>query len=412
MTAVIQAHGLSKEPPALSLSARVPELDGLRGLAIGMVLVFHYFTLTVQARPATLLSYGMAALRLSWSGVDLFFVLSGFLIGGILLDARTSTNYFRIFYTRRFLRIVPIYAAILLVFPVVLTVARRVHHVDFEWLTGNGLPWYSYWTFTQNFWMAHTARLGAGAFVVTWSLAVEEQFYLTLPLIVRFFSGRRLLTCVLAGICFAPVARTAIRLIWPHNWAAVFVLMPCRADALLLGVLAAILVRDDAWRTRIQRSNLFFAVSIPMFLLGIGFLTLKAFTITGLLMPTLGYTWLALFYATVLLYSVTRPSSLVSRVLKFKWLGWLGGIAYGIYLFHEFILGILFGYFWGHEPRTTGGSTFLTALVALALTFIVARLSWRYFENPLIRFGHRTGYTFAESSPKVLPQSAPEVVRP
>ena len=149
-----------------------------------------------------------------------------------------------------------------------------------------------------------------------------------------------------------------------------------------------------------------------MFLLGIGFLTLKAFTITGLLMPTLGYTWLALFYATVLLYSVTRPSSLVSRVLKFKWLGWLGGIAYGIYLFHEFILGILFGYFWGHEPRTTGGSTFLTALVALALTFIVARLSWRYFENPLIRFGHRTGYTFAESSPKVLPQSAPEVVRP
>src|SRR6266446_3030301 len=95
----------------LDLSGRVPELDGIRGIAIGMVLVGHFFM--IVSRPGSLLAYALVPLRLMWSGVDLFFVLSGFLIGGILLDARDSSNYFRVFYTRRFFRIVPIYAVLL-----------------------------------------------------------------------------------------------------------------------------------------------------------------------------------------------------------------------------------------------------------------------------------------------------------
>jgi peptidoglycan/LPS O-acetylase OafA/YrhL len=409
---VIHGQALEKQP-APNLSGRIPELDGLRGLAIGMVLIFHYFQLTLVARPGSLLAYLQAAARLSWSGVDLFFVLSGFLIGGILLDARKATNYFQIFYTRRFFRIVPVYAALLLVIAVMNFTVERIHYSGLTWLTHDALPWYSFWTFTQNFWMAHSVTWGASALAVTWSLAIEEQFYLTLPVIVRFFSGRRLLVCVLAGICLAPLVRMAIRLIWPHNWVASFVLMPCRADALLLGVLAAILIRDDAWRARIQRSNRFFTVSTLVFLSGIAFLTLKSPTIARPLMQSFGYTWLALFYATVLLFTVTRPQSVISRGLRIKWIGWLGGIAYGTYLLHELLLGTLFGYFWGHEPRITGGYTSLTSLVALVLTLVIARLSWRYFENPLIRFGHRSSYAFAESSsPKALPQSVAETVCP
>jgi hypothetical protein len=99
-------------------TSRIPELDGLRGIAIGMVIVWHYFSTVVQASLGSSLSYLVAATRLTWSGVDLFFVLSGFLIGGILLDAREATNYFRVFYRRRFFRIVPIYAAVLLIFPI------------------------------------------------------------------------------------------------------------------------------------------------------------------------------------------------------------------------------------------------------------------------------------------------------
>jgi peptidoglycan/LPS O-acetylase OafA/YrhL len=412
---MIQAGGLGKKysrglqadvslRPVSGVDAgRVPELDGLRGLAIGMVLVFHYFWLTVQARPASLLAYAMVPFRLTWSGVDLFFVLSGFLIGGILLDARTSTNYFQIFYTRRFFRIVPIYAAVLLLFPALAYIA---HHAQHDGLVVERLPWYFYWTFTQNLWMARTASLGAGMLAVTWSLAVEEQFYITLPLIVRFVSGRRLLACVMAGIGLAPLTRIAIRLIWPHNSYAAFVLMPCRADALLLGVLGAMLIRNNVWKARIQRNNLFFAISVPIFLLGIAFLNLKSPALRSPLMQTFGYTWLALFYLSVLLFTVTRPQTAICRALRFRWLRWLGGIAYGTYLLHQFIQRILFGYFWGHEPRITGGYTFLTALSALAVTLAISQLSWRYFENHLIRFGRRSSYTFAESSSKAMPQSA------
>jgi len=407
--AVIHGEGLGK-PSTLNLSGRLPELDGLRGLAIGMVLVWHYFALTVQARPASPLAYFMVLFRLTWTGDDLFFVLSGFLIGGILLDARKATNYFEVFYKRRFFRIFPIYAALLLVVALMNLTVERIHYTGFHWLTQDTLPWYSFWTFTQNFWSAHSVAPNAVALAVTWSLAVEEQFYITLPLMVRFFAGRRLLACVLAGICVAPMSRIAIRFIWPHNWAAGYVLMPCRADALLLGVLAAILVRDTNWRNRIQTNHLFFAISMPIFLLGIAFLNLRASNMENPLMQSVGYTWLALFYVSVLLYAVTRPASLLSRSLRFNWLSWLGGIAYGTYLFHQFILGISPGYFWGGYPKIQDGPTLLAVLESLVLTLIIARLSWRYFESPLIRLGHRSGYTFAEPSPKTIPQSAPEAI--
>ena len=87
------------------VSGRIPELDGLRGIAIGMVLVYHYFYLTIVTRTHSAFYYSLVPLRTLWTGVDLFFVLSGFLIGGILLRARKSRNYFQVFYLRRFLRI-------------------------------------------------------------------------------------------------------------------------------------------------------------------------------------------------------------------------------------------------------------------------------------------------------------------
>src|SRR6266853_6247934 len=93
--------------PEFDLSGRVPELDGIRGIAIGMVIAGHFFE--IVSRPGSRLAYALVPLRLTWSGVDLFFVLSGFLIGGILLDARDSPTYFRTFYMRRVFRILPVY---------------------------------------------------------------------------------------------------------------------------------------------------------------------------------------------------------------------------------------------------------------------------------------------------------------
>jgi peptidoglycan/LPS O-acetylase OafA/YrhL len=394
---VIQGEGLSKAPP-LHLSARIPELDGIRGIAIGMVLIFHYFQGALIARPGSLPAYLQAAARLSWSGVDLFFVLSGFLIGGILLDARKATNYFQVFYTRRFFRIVPIYFAVLLALPALISVGQWSHPGNFAWFRlGDPLPWYSYWTFTQNFWMAHVGSLGSDGLSMTWSLAVEEQFYLTLPLFLRLMSPRWFIRGVLLAICTAPLLRMALHLFWPHNWIPSSVLMPCRADALLLGVLAAILMRNVRWRERMRCSNLFFPISLSVFSLGIAFLTLKPPNGNGSLMVTVGFTWLALSYTVFLLFALTHPNSLVSRVLRLKGLGWLGAIAYGTYLLHQPVQGLLFGYFRGEAPAITGGYTLLTTLLALLLTLVIARLSWRFFELPLMRVGHRSRYEFANA---------------
>jgi peptidoglycan/LPS O-acetylase OafA/YrhL len=166
----------------------VPELDGIRGAAVLLVLVFHWFLseggLVFLPQPI----YNV--LLMGWSGVDLFFVLSGFLITSILIKERDADNYFKIFYVRRFCRILLLYFAVLLltlaVFYLTLPVDSR------NWLFGSILPVWSYLTFTQNLVMSATGTMGSKIIDATWSLVVEEQFYLTLPLIVRFVRKKHL----------------------------------------------------------------------------------------------------------------------------------------------------------------------------------------------------------------------------
>src|SRR6266436_10069272 len=161
-----------RQAPPVNLSGRVPELDGIRGIAIGMVLIAHFFL--VVSRPGSPLAYALVPLRLDWSGVDLFFVLSGFLIGGILLDARESSNYFRVFYTRRFFRILPLYLVCLLATLLLyaLTQAGLGPRIAWLWTSEKPVPWFSYPLFLQNFWMAVRSTPGIFPISVTWSLAV------------------------------------------------------------------------------------------------------------------------------------------------------------------------------------------------------------------------------------------------
>src|SRR5882672_4447971 len=143
----------------LNLSARIPELDGIRGIAIGMILVTHFFLFVTV--PGSLFAYAFVPVRLSWTGVDLFFVLSGFLIGGILLDARDSSNYFRVFYTRRFFRIVPIYAVLLLSVYFVTALWQSRFLRGFDEILGGHLPWLPFALFVQNFEMTFRDAWGA-----------------------------------------------------------------------------------------------------------------------------------------------------------------------------------------------------------------------------------------------------------
>jgi peptidoglycan/LPS O-acetylase OafA/YrhL len=379
-----------KTQPLLNLSRRIPELDGLRGLAIGMVLLCHFFFFVIQVRPGSAAAYLLVTGRLTWSGVDLFFVLSGFLIGGILQDARGSSNYFRVFYTRRFFRIVPIYVVLLASVGITFHLWRAGFIGKFEKVFLAPLPWPTFVVFLQNFAMARRNDIGLFPLGVTWSLAVEEQFYLTLPLLVRFLDRRALLRFILFAVPAAPLLRAFFFYRDPTNLFSWYTLMPCRADSLLLGVLGAIALRDPRWRAWLLGHRRLLSLALAFFLAGLAFLGWRSPNFAQPLMATVGFTWLALTYLSFLLYALLFPESWMSRCLRWGWLRGLGVIAYGTYLFHEFFLSLFFRRVpWVGSWRDLGVS-----VLTLAFTLVFCRLSWLYFEKPLVKLGHRTSYNF------------------
>jgi peptidoglycan/LPS O-acetylase OafA/YrhL len=133
-------------------SKRIPELDGLRGVAILSVLIFHYFEPQGPTPPHSLTHYAQRLVLMGWSGVDLFFMLSGFLIGGILLDARESRSYFSTFYVRRFFRIIPIYYVWIAAYVVVVTLAFGflLRHSNYGVLPHPDFAVYAHFLFLQN----------------------------------------------------------------------------------------------------------------------------------------------------------------------------------------------------------------------------------------------------------------------
>jgi len=393
----------------LDLRGRIPELDGIRGIAIGMVLIYHYF-LRLPTTPGSWVAHLKATGHLTWSGVDLFFVLSGFLIGGILLDARDSSNYFRVFYTRRFLRIIPIYVAVLALTFGLSCLVRWGVAEKLAFLRDQQLPWIAYLLFVQNFWMSVTNTFGGWGLGQTWSLAVEEQFYLTLPAVIRFARQGTLVIFLAAGVVAAPVLRTLAYALWPthvHTWV---VMMPCRADALLLGVLGAMALRDPGWRAALEKNRRALVGILGVLAMGCAVLSVRYALTENPVMLSVGFTWLAVFYLCILLYALVNRGSRLSWVLRWRWLGWLGTIAYGVYLLHEPVRYVLFGLMLsGPHPEASVWRQFLVTVLALVITLVVCRASWEYFEKPLVQLGHRVRYEKEKEAPaKPLVGTVPE----
>jgi peptidoglycan/LPS O-acetylase OafA/YrhL len=360
-----------------------------------MVVVWHFFVTPLYGVPGLIPSAVRTLGELGWSGVDLFFVLSGFLIGGILIDSRSSPNYFRVFYTRRFYRIVPIYSVLLLLFWAGLRLSYAVDWQSFHWFVGQPFPLYAYATYTQNFWMALSETLGGNWLGVTWSLAVEEQFYMTLPLIIWYAAPRHLPYILLGGIVAAPALRTLFYFSLFHHATAGFVLMPCRADALLLGVAGALLLRDQEVWSFLAVRRWFLRGVFALLFFGVGLFNFKGWTMLTMPMTTLGYTWIAMSYLSLLLLVVTDPAGVAGRVLRSRSLVWLGGISYGTYLIHSLIRGICFFLLSGHPPRLMNVSDLMVTVIAILLTIMVAQLSWMYFEKPLVKRAHQDAYKAA-----------------
>jgi peptidoglycan/LPS O-acetylase OafA/YrhL len=381
-------------------SQRIPELDGLRGLAIGLVLIWHYVGAPLDPAIGSIAPLVRRSVSLTWSGVDLFFVLSGFLIGGILLDHREAPRYFRAFYARRVCRIFPLYFGWLLVALVALTaVPLFAEEPTPSWLFYEPVSAWCYAIFGQNYAMALRDELGSPWLGVTWSLAIEEQFYLLLPLLLRFLPQRRLPLYVGSLALLAPVLLAALG---DKGGIPGYVSMPCRMDSLLLGVLLAWLLRRDGgvgW-ARTHRPHLYGILSV--LLAGAAWMS-SVEKIPAALFP-FRYSWLALLYGCVLVLAVTETRGPVAALTRNRVLRWLGGLAYGVYIFHQPVQYVLHWLIRNRAPRLLAPADFAVLLAALAVTLGMAVLSWRFFEKPILAIGQSVSY--GEPPDRSLQQAA------
>jgi peptidoglycan/LPS O-acetylase OafA/YrhL len=367
----------------------LPALDGLRGIAVLTVMVLHFTLFTPQNGVEW---WYRSITDGGWAGVDLFFVLSGFLITGILYDAKGSAYYFRNFYLRRTLRIFPIYYAFLaaqfLVLPLVKAVLGMPQDVADErqvWV----------WTYLTNFLFASVGWEGMpGHTTHLWSLAVEEQFYMLWPLVVFMSDRRTLLRICGALFLLGPVTRLALHAIQPSGLAG-YVLLPARVDALALGGLIAVLGRSEVGYAQLRRW-LRPALAAGLTLLVVGAVITVASGGTGLFPPLSLHTQLIVYPAVALISAaavvsaaVAKPGSRINAFLTVRPLLVLGKLSYAIYLFHIPLRNALLGSFSNPNflPRVLGSqipAQIALMVVCMAVTTAAAAVSWHLFEAQFI----------------------------
>jgi peptidoglycan/LPS O-acetylase OafA/YrhL len=363
------------------LSARkLASLDGIRGLAILAVMLHHgAWRFPLWNHPAQAVAW---LLYLGWSGVDLFFVLSGFLITGILLDSRGALNYFRSFYARRALRIFPLYyvflSAAFVFFPVVVTA---------DWMPVNGDRWL-YFCYLTNWEVLWKGPWRHTVMAHLWSLAVEEQFYFCWPLVVWMLRPRTLLPTLLAGE--AAVICGRIWWVLGHGPSeAVAIATVTRMDGLLLGAVCAVLVRRCVFPERVLRA-LPVAGMCGLWLFIAGSLANRN---PDRFAQLAGFPLLAASFAAFVLYAALtdgKPGA-VQKFLSLPALTNTGKYAYGLYIYHVPLF-----YFGdrliGGLPaavREAPGFGYAATLVSMAIAYVTAKLSYDLFERRFLNWKSR-----------------------
>jgi peptidoglycan/LPS O-acetylase OafA/YrhL len=322
---------------------RILRLDGVRAVAFLTIFVHHGF--------------GIPHL---WAGVDIFFVLSGFLITSILMDSREKEGAWARFYERRALRILPPYAAFLLL-------ATFFLHLQWD---HKGL-WYA--LFAMNF--AEVFHLGVPGLGILWSLAVEEQFYLFWPFIALRFSPGVVLRCAIALIVIAPILRGAVTP-FLHDHSAIYYLMPFRMDLLASGALLAVLWLQPGalkkWR--------FSGIS----LMAVGFSLLVLCTrvfpnfhaeANTMLFNIFGYSFICFIATGLLAFTLGSDHGLWMKLMTWKPVRWIGLVSYTSYLIHAGALALI-------RPST---SPFLNCALGFAVVIAYSSLSWLFLEKPILK---------------------------
>lgn len=361
----------------------VPELDGVRGIAILMVVLLHF-----GARPPGVPKLFTAIFGLGWSGVDLFFVLSGFLITGILLDTRTAPNYFSSFYVRRILRIFPLYyLSIIAYFRIALPAA---HYLGY-WSPWAHSPEAWYWCYLANWPSVFGPSCLLGHF---WSLAIEEQFYFFWPLVVFVCRPSSLKYVCLATMGLSFGLRCAFLHYNSLYPGLLYSLTPFRLEPLACGGLVAAIVRNPRWRSAVKsRLNPIVA--------GAGLALLFALAATRSedhehpLMTTVGFTAFSLMFGCLVFhgYIYAGSNTWLARQLRRPALVAFGKYSYAMYVFHapiSFYQDKLVLSLADHVPASFHIALWASnKIVGLGVSYAVALLSWHVIEKRFLRLKQR-----------------------
>jgi len=373
-------------PPASSHERLLP-LDGVRGFAI-LIVVLHNAGWIAGESEQFLLKLAGAGTAAGWVGVQLFFVLSGFLITGILLDTRHKARYFQSFYLRRTLRIFPLYYAFLaltvLVGPLVAWSPAWVEMVR--------LHHWPYWFYIQNWAAPFEVQITGLSHL--WSLAVEEQFYLVWPLVVLLLNRRGVIGLSLLMIVGTPLLRLGMRLAGMPEYSA-YMFTVARWDALAAGALIAALLRSPDGRAALARWQAPAAI-----LAGVGLFVVvvvqRGFNSTEIPVQVIGQSVISMLSAYIVLLCVAGGSTAAratQRIFSAGWLRVLGKYSYAMYMFHlpihQLLEPVLVDVVRGEDTPSRLMRLFLYLVLVLGLSLLAAIASWYAIERPFLNLKDR-----------------------
>jgi len=336
-------------------------LDGIRAIAALMVIFFHFFH-NYQLEPG--LGFLKKISTFGQTGVDLFFVLSGFLITRILFYSKDKKNYFINFYWKRTLRIFPLYYLFLIIFYFGLPLIGVIDYHGFD-------QQFYYYIYLQNFALTFNWSNAFGPNHY-WSLAVEEHFYLFWPLLVYFTTKKALSKIVYFIIVFALL----LRLYMVYNGLGVFYFTFTRFDALALGALLAILELKNIFEPKYLTKFLIamFAVALPT-----AFILVKYSGDGNYLVQSFKFLLLSLFYFNLIgVVLCLQPTNIINKILTNNFFSYTGKISFGLYVYHPMLILILSKYF-------ITGYIIADLLILTTLTYLIASVSFYGFESHFLK---------------------------
>lgn len=358
--------------------SHLPALDGLRGIAVLLVLGFHF---GIGAWFLGLKNPLVAATRYGWIGVDLFFVLSGFLITGILYDERRSPHYFRNFYARRTLRIFPLYylgllfAALLVMFWPPLA---KIESKTFLWPS----LYLSNIAIAADSWLAIPEHMSH-----YWSLSVEEHFYLFWPFVLRFGTRSQLMVMA-ASLATAALVLRIVLVVSGADPTLVFVLTPTRLDSLAIGGFLSLAVRGPGGVQALLRpaARVGGAAVVLVLLLNAVRRSINEY---DPFVQTAGFTLWALAFGGLLISGIAW--SPLKNLLENPGLRWLGRYSYGLYVWHYPIYFVFFEDDTLQRRFHVEGTfrSLLYVAASLAITLVIALVSYHLFEKQFLKLKSR-----------------------